>query len=105
MTLKETLLAVWNQVLVEERSVLDLGGERAKVKETRSKHLRSVQFAYDGRVLDAIEQNHRTGSRWAKLAQEGNRIMQFSYRGQYIGNVCEGRLLRYAAWGKLNLPD
>jgi hypothetical protein len=105
MTLADTLVSVWNQVLVERKSVLDLGGEPARVRETRSKHLRSVQFVYGGRVLEGIEQNPRTASRWAKQAQEGKQIMQFSYRAQYIGNVCDGRLFRYAAWDRLDLPE
>ncbi|MGH7866735.1 MAG: hypothetical protein ACREP9_03645, partial [Candidatus Dormibacteraceae bacterium] len=55
--------------------------------------------------IDGIEQNPRTSSRWAKLATQGKRIMQFSHRGKYVGNVCEGELLRYPAWEVLNLPE
>ena len=105
MTLAETLVSVWKQVLVEEKTAVEVDGELAKVKETRSSRLRSARFTYGGHVLDAIEQNPRTASRWAKLAQEGKRIMQFSCQGRYIANVCEGELLRYSAWQALNLPE
>ena len=50
---------------------------------------------FHGRI-DGIEQNPETGSRWALLAREGKRIMQFSLERRYIGNVAEGELVRYA---------
>jgi hypothetical protein len=31
--------------------------------------------------------------------------MQFRCKGRYVGNVCEGKLLRYPAWTSLALPD
>ena len=105
MTLAETLVSVWKQAMVEEKSAVEVDGEQAKVKETRSSGLRSARFTYRGHVVDAIEQNPRTRSRWAKMAQEGKRIMQFSYQGRYIANVCEGELLRYPSWRALNLPE
>jgi len=105
MTLAETLVSVWKQMLVEEKTTVELDGECFRVTETRSKGLRTARFTHRGHVLDAIEQNPVTASRWAKMAQEGKRVMQFSCRGRYIGNVCEGELLRYSAWRNLGLPD
>ena len=58
----------------------------------------------DLRII-GIEQNPATSSRWAALAEEGKRIMQFRCKGCYVANVCEGKLLRYPAWGALKLPD
>jgi len=52
-----------------------------------------------------IEQNPKTASRWAELARQGNRIMQFRCSGRYVANVCEGKLLRYPAWKALELPE
>jgi hypothetical protein len=52
-----------------------------------------------------IEQNPATKSRWAALAREGSRIMQFRCQGRYVANVCEGKLLRYPAWTALALPE
>ena len=64
-----------------------------------------VEFNCGGLRITGIEQNPATTSRWAALAREGNRIMQFRCEGRYVGNVCEGKLLRYPAWRALNLPD
>ncbi len=104
MTLPETLLAVWQQVLVEGRRAVELEGESYRVKRTRQ-GLALVEFAYGPHPLTGIEQNPRTKSRWAKLAREGKRTMQFSYQGRYLGNVAEGRLTRYPAWHGLNLSE
>jgi hypothetical protein len=105
MTLGETLVTVWQQALAEGKPAVQLNGERYRVTKTRSKGLRTLRFRYGEYELDAIEQNPQTTSRWAALAREGKRIMQFSFKGQYIGNVCEGELLRYQAWERLALPE
>jgi hypothetical protein len=105
MTLSEALVSVWQQAMVEERRSIQLGERTYPVRKTRGKGLRTVQFEYDGRTITGIEQNPRTRSRWADLAREGKRVIQFSYQGQYIGNVCEGKLLRYPAWHAFELPE
>jgi hypothetical protein len=105
MTLGETLVAVWQQALADEKSQVELPDGRYRVTKTRSKRLRTVQFRFVDRLMDGIEQNPQTGSRWASLAREGKRVMQFSYQGRYVGNVCEGQLLRYPAWQQLGLPE
>lgn len=103
MTLPETLLAVWRQVLVEEKTEIELAGEVCRVRKTRSKKLRTVEFNYGEHCLTGIEQNPETKSRWAALARRGRRLMQFSCQGRYIGNVVEGRLTHYPAWHDLRL--
>lgn len=105
MTLEETLLAVWQQTLAEGKTVVELESEHYPLRTTRVKKLRSVEFMYGPYRIDGIEQNPQTGSRWAMLARQGNRVMQFSYKGRYIGNVCEGKLIRYPAWRALDLPS
>jgi hypothetical protein len=105
VTLPETLIAVWQQVLAEEEPVLRLEGESYRVGKTRSRRLRTVEFTYGPHSIVAIEQNPNTGSRWARLARQGKRVMQFSHQGRYIGNVVEGRLTRYPAWQALRLPE
>ena len=105
MTLAETLVAVWQQVLAEEKPVVKLEGKPYAVERTRAKKLRTVEFTYGPHHLAGIEQNPQTTSRWAALARQGKRVMQFSCQGRYIGNVCEGRLLRYPAWQALRLPE
>jgi hypothetical protein len=105
VTFGETLISVWQQTLVEAKREIQLDKERHRVKETRGKKLRTVGFAYGTYQIDGIEQNPRTGSRWAMLAREGNRVMQFTCEGRYIANVCEGKLLRYPGWHELELPE
>jgi hypothetical protein len=101
MTLDETLIAVWKQALADGKPVVGLEGTQYRVETTRSKRLRTVNFEYGGHRITGIEQNPRTGSRWAELARHGQRIMQFSHQGRYVGNVCEGKLVRYPAWTSL----
>ncbi len=105
MTLGETVISVWRQVLEEGKPVVELEGRTYAVGHTRAKKLRTVSFTYEDYRLDGIEQNPETTSRWAALARKGKRIMQFSVGRRYVGNVCEGELTRYPAWFALRLPD
>jgi len=82
-----------------------LEGKSYPVEKTRAKKLRAVEFSYGPHRLSGIEQNPRTASRWAELARKGKLVMQFSCQGRYIGNVCQGELLRYPAWHGLRLPE
>lgn len=104
MTLRETLIEVWRQVLVEERTRVEVGGETHSVGRTRAANLRVVSFVYEGRTIEGIEQNPATKSRWAQMAREGKRVMQFSCSHRYFANVCDGVALRYPAWNGLQLP-
>ncbi len=105
MTLGEELVAAWRQSMVEDRPEVELGGQSFRVGRTRRQGLRTLALSVHDVLIEGIEQNPETKSRWAKLAQEGQRIMQFRVRGRYIGNVCEGQLMRYPAWKSLGLPD
>jgi len=51
---EQTLMDVWRQVLVENASVVGLGGKRYSVRITPRKGLRQVDFVFDG--------NERTSS-------------------------------------------
>ena len=105
MTLGETLISAWQQSLADGKEVVKLGDRSFPVTVFRAKKLRSVEFRHGELHIMGIEQNPKTSSRWAALAREGNRIMQFRCKGRYIANVCEGKLLRYPAWTALGLPD
>jgi len=105
MTLGDTLISVWQQALGEGRDDIGLEGESYPVTVSRAKGLRMVEFNVGAERLVGIEQNPKTGSRWAELARQGNRIMQFRCKGRYVANVCEGKLLRYPAWKALELPE
>ena len=105
MTLGETLNTVWQQSLADGKEEVELGGEYFRVTVFRAKKLRSVEFRYEELHIMGIEQNPKTDSRWAALAREGKRIMQFRCKGRYIASLCEGKLVRYPAWTALALPD
>jgi hypothetical protein len=104
MTLQATLISVWRQALVDGESEVLLGRRRYPTGFTRGERLRTVAFLYGRRRFFGIEQNPKTHSRWAVLARQGKRIMQFRYRNLYVANVCEGKVFRYPAWSTLKLP-
>jgi hypothetical protein len=103
--LAEELVSVWKQALIDGRSEVDLGGRPHRVGRSRTRGLRLVGFTHGDHVLEGIEQNPETRSRWAQLAREGRTIMQFRCAGRYIANVCDGTLTRYSAWASIGLPD
>jgi hypothetical protein len=105
MTLAETLLAVWQQALVDKSGSVGLDDGTFKVQGTPRKHLRTVDFSFGEYEIVGIQQNPRTQSRWAQMAREGKAVMQFSCQGRYIGVVADGKLTRYGAWASLNLPE
>jgi hypothetical protein len=104
-SLGEALVEVWRQALQQGGSAVTLGDREFPVTRTPNRGLRAVHVVRAGLSLYGIEQNPRTRSAWAKLAQRGHLIMQFSFRGTYVANVCDGKLTRYAAWARLELPE
>lgn len=100
MTLEETLASVWRQVLVENANIVELEGHRYPVQRTRRLRLRQVDFEFKGQRLRGIEQNPHTKSRWAELAREGQKVMQFTRGGHYIGNVADGIVTLYDGTGE-----
>jgi hypothetical protein len=105
MTLGEALISVWQQALGEGHDNIELEGATYPVTVSRAKGLRMAEFNLASYRMVGIEQNPKTGSRWAELARQGSRIMQFRCKGRYVANVCEGKLLRYPAWKALELPE
>jgi hypothetical protein len=105
MTLGEALISAWQQALGEGRDDIELESETYPVTVSRAKGLRMVKFDLGPHHVVGIQQNPKTESRWAELARQGNRIMQFRCKGRYVANVCEGKLLRYPAWKALELPE
>jgi len=45
--------------------------------------------------LRGLEQNPKTNSRWARLAREGKKVMQFLRDGRYVANVLDGKVQFY----------
>ncbi len=105
MTLRETLLSVWQQVLVDGKLEVGVDGVCYPVIVFRAKGLRSVEFQFVNLRIVGVEQNPAASSHWAELARQGNRIMQFRCKGSYVANVCEEKLVRYPKWKSLGLPE
>jgi hypothetical protein len=95
MTLEEALVKVWRQALAEGAENVELGGEKFPVRETPRKHLREVDFVFEGQPLRGLEQNPKTESRWAQLARAGHKVMQFLSAGRYMGVVVDGKVSLY----------
>jgi hypothetical protein len=64
-----TQLMNGEEVLVENQKI--------PVRRGGSGRLRMVQFKFNGREFEAIEQNREKPSRWGKLAREKHQVVQF----------------------------
>jgi hypothetical protein len=92
---EHTLIEVWRQALVENATVVELDGSRYPVRRTPKRGLRQVDFVFDGSEIRGLEQNPDTGSRWAKLARSGKRVMQFLSEGRYVVNAVDWSVTLY----------
>ena len=92
---EETLISVWRQALVEDCETVTLDGVHYPVRATRRSKLREVDFRFEEQTLRGLEQNPNTNSRWAQLAREGKKVMQFLSDGRYIASVVDGKLQFY----------
>src|ERR1700676_5705007 len=92
---EETLIEVWRQVLVDNAKAVVLGTERYPIVRTSKRKLREVNFVFDGKQIRGLEQNPETKSRWAAMAREGKKVMQFLVEGRYVANVVDGKVTLY----------
>jgi hypothetical protein len=92
---EQTLADVWRQALVENAKFVELGTERYPVRLTPKRHLREVDFTFDGNEIRGLEQNPETKSRWAQMARSGATVMQFLSEGRYVANVVDGKVTLY----------
>jgi hypothetical protein len=97
---EQALIDVWRQVLVENAKVVVLETERYPVRLTPRRHLREVDFIFDGNEIRGLEQNPETKSRWAQMARSGKKVIQFLEGGRYIANVADGKVTLYGAAGR-----
>jgi NADPH-dependent ferric siderophore reductase len=101
-SLEETLVSVWRQALVEQARSVTLRNRTFPVRRTSRSRLREVDFQFEGHELRGLEQNPETASRWAKLAREGKKVMQFLQQRRYIAVVVDGKVQFY---GNAQLSD
>jgi hypothetical protein len=95
MRLEEALLSVWQQVMVQNARTATLEEETYLVRRTSRSKLREVDFKFEDRALRGVEQNPDTNSRWAKLAREGKKVMQFLEQRRYVAVVVDGKVISY----------
>jgi len=91
-SLEETLISVWRQALMEEAKAVSVDGRSFPVRRTSRSRLREVDFEFEGETLRGLEQNPKTASRWAELAREGKKVMQFLDAGRYVAVVVDGKV-------------
>ena len=94
-SLEETLISVWQQALVEGAKSVRLENRSFPVRRTSRSRLREVDFQFEGYELRGLEQNPKTASRWAQLARQGQKVMQFLHQRSYIAVVVDGKLQFY----------
>jgi hypothetical protein len=75
--------------------MVELGAERYAVRLTPKRHLREVDFVFEGGNIRGLEQNPETQSRWAQMARAGKKVMQFLSGGRYVANVADGKVALY----------
>jgi hypothetical protein len=97
MSLEDAVLSAWQQVFAVNAKTVTLDGVTYPIRRTSRSKLREVDFKFDGTALRGVEQNASTNSRWAKLAREGKKVMQFLADGRYVAVVVEGKVTLYQA--------
>lgn len=92
---EEVLIDVWRQAFVENAKAIVVGTERYPILRTSKRRLRQVDFKFDGQEIRGLEQNPETKSRWAAMAREGKKVMQFLHEGRYVAVVVDGEAKVY----------
>lgn len=96
MNLEDAFVEVWRQALVENARTVKLGKNEYAVKRTSRNRLRQIEFQVDGQKFRGLEQNPETSSRWAQMAREGKKVMQFLSDGRYVAVVADGKVFTYS---------
>jgi hypothetical protein len=99
-TLDDAFISVWRQALVEQKKIVSVGEATFSIRRTSKHRLAQVDFEVGGLEFRGLEQNPQTKSRWAKMAREGAKVMQFLRAGQYLGVVADGVLKHYSSTEK-----
>ena len=94
-SLEETLISVWKQALVDDAKIVTLEDRDFPVRRTSRSRLREVDFEFEGHQLRGLEQNPETTSRWAQLARQGKKVMQFLQQRRYSAVVVDGKVQFY----------
>jgi len=91
-SLEETLISVWQQVMIENARSVKLENRSFPVRLTSRSKLRELDFQFEGHELRGLEQNPKTASRWAQLARQGKKVMQFLQQRHYVAVVVDRKV-------------
>ena len=96
----EVLAFVAVQMMVGDQ--VAVGDQRIRVKRIGRGRLRMVQFRWNGKMLEAIEQNPEKSSRWGRLAREKHEVVQFmdAETHRYVAVSVDGKVREYAQMGE-----
>jgi len=94
-SLQDVLISVWHQALVRDAVCVKVDNETYPVKSTARRGLKQIDFRFKEKSLRGLEQNPDTKSRWAAMAREGKKVMQFLDGGRYLAVVCDGKVHLY----------
>jgi hypothetical protein len=97
--IQEIFISVQTQVLADGLQAATVGAQTYPVCRTPKEKLKQVDFHLEGRHFRGLEQNPKTGSRWARVARGGKRVMQFLEGRRYVAVVVDGKCIPY---GKSN---
>lgn len=66
--------------------------------------LRTKTFWQAGRPYIGIEQNPKTNSQWARLAQQGQKVVQFKdlFKNQYVAVSVNGKVTLYRSQSEVD---
>src|ERR1700737_5238823 len=96
----DAFISVCRHALVEQKKIVSVGGATFPVRRTSKNRLAQIDFQVEGIGFRGLEQNPQTKSRWAKIAREGAKVMQFLRAGRYVGVVVDGVLKHYSSTEK-----
>jgi hypothetical protein len=97
-SLEQFLISVWHQAMVEQAKAVTLENKSFPVRRTSRSRLREVDFQFNGHQLRGLEQNPETASRWAQLARQGKKVMQFLSGRRYVAVVVDGKVQFYGSF-------
>ena len=94
-SLEDVLISVWRQTMMEHAKAVTVDNHTYPVTTTKGHKLKQIDFCFEEKSLRGLEQNPATKSRWAIMASEGKKVMQFLENGRYIAVVADGKLRTY----------
>jgi hypothetical protein len=92
---ESALITVSEQTLVDNKKTVDLDGRTYPIRQTAKSKRKQIDFRFEDHELRGSEQNPNTRSRWARLAREGKKAMQFLEKGKYIAVIVDGKVHLY----------